>query len=429
MKFQVLAVSLALIACGQPAPTSPKKKVNSKVSSSTSGDDDKSEDQNGPTPSTSKSVSVVNGPVPEYGIDKVGIVISSSLIYDFAQAEFVSDLVKAGADKIFVANSKLGRNIEQETDPESSFSVFKQKIGQDFERLQFLTADNDFELSLWARDWSPIAFRKDSKLELADFQYFNTADIGALDDDVPALLGKAFGIPNATSGLKFEGGNFMANSRGDCLLSDSIVERNKENMDAEGIVSELKTVLGCKKVMLLPGIPHEGTGHIDIFAKFLNDDTIVVNEIQAKTLATISDADDRKKADEVRLSLDKVAEELSKASYKVVRIPMPAPLASKEHFPSYTNSLIVKGTIFVPKFQKRWADEKGEVENIEELSVDYADKSLLASYEKSVSEAYSAAGYKVMFHEMKLPDGTGVLDVLESLQGSIHCMTMQIPLN
>lgn len=69
----------------------------------------------------------------------------------------------------------------------------------------------------------------------------------------------------------FEGGNIMTDSKGMCFYAD-----------AETIGEIPATIAGfCRKIIALPALPHEGTGHIDLFAKLVNDKQAVVAAYQS----------------------------------------------------------------------------------------------------------------------------------------------------
>ncbi len=73
-------------------------------------------------------------------------------------------------------------------------------------------------------------------------------------------------------------------------------------------------------------MPHEPKGHIDMWAKLLDDDTIIVSEIVEQTLALFKDSPkEMAGAREIQTYLNGRAEELATLGFRVQRVPMPLP--------------------------------------------------------------------------------------------------------
>jgi agmatine/peptidylarginine deiminase len=81
-------------------------------------------------------------------------------------------------------------------------------------------------------------------------------------------------------GNYYAGGQFMATSKSICATT---LDTSNYRLASEEALSWpgsdlkwLRDVLGCEKVITMPGLPNEGTRHIDLFAKFIDDDTVLV---------------------------------------------------------------------------------------------------------------------------------------------------------
>jgi hypothetical protein len=110
-----------------------------------------------------------------------------------------------------------------------------------------------------------------------------------------------------------EGGNFLANNRGECLVVN--------NERAVKIPDEVfLNKYGCKKTIRFPHT--KGIGHIDETVKLINDDLAITDD---KEYASI----------------------LKKNGFTVQMVPRP-----KNGYETYVNSLYVNGTLFLPTFKQ-----------------------------------------------------------------------------
>lgn len=340
---------------------------------------------------------------------------------------------------------------------------------------------------VWARDWAPLqAVTPKGRQILLDFNYYPDRPTG---DITPQTMAKAsdkharLSIP-----VYNEGGNFMSNSRGVCMMTSRVVDANQDQsmevyVDKDGkimrgddgfVLSNLsddkrrdplgrrikgnlfraisgetkvrtddrvlsvddikhyyQKYAGCKEVHVFPRMPEEGTGHIDMWAKFLSDDLILVNELSELQLKLPMAEAERDYAKIVKTYLDNMATKISGMGFQVVRIPMPLPqnrswseAASESTYHvvrSYSNSLLInrsgRQTAIVPRYEKARLTP-GEVSGrgLSAEIQDYSDSDAIKDYEAAVEKAYNAAGYQVSWINA---------DQLIAAGGAVHCVTMQ----
>ncbi len=112
----------------------------------------------------------------------------------------------------------------------------------------------------------------------------------------------------------FEGGNFMANAKGDCLVIDTEA--------AEIVPSHIFTrTYGCSNLIRLPYL--KGIGHADESVKFISDNHVLTDDRRYKNI-------------------------LEKEGFKVTMLPR-----AKRDYETYVNSLIINGTVWVPIYQQK----------------------------------------------------------------------------
>ncbi|MCB9072707.1 MAG: agmatine deiminase family protein [Bdellovibrionaceae bacterium] len=198
-------------------------------------------------------------------------------------------------------------------------SYHKQLVGEysqyiDSSRLHVLQIPQSGSNDFWSRDNLPLPIWKNGKLALADARYY-------YNFEPDAFFGQLFGVDVMKHNYFYEGGNFMANGRGDCLA----VMRKKAYpggvSDTAAIPDDVfKNIYGCKTLTRLKHL--KGIGHADEVVKFMSD-TVVVTDTQ-EYVAT-----------------------LEKAGFTVYMLP-----EAKVDYETYANSLIVNDVVFVPTFSE-----------------------------------------------------------------------------
>ncbi len=337
--------------------------------------------------------------VPAEYAPTLGVIVSQPLLQSFGREDLVKAIVDAGASTVWIV---VPRN-SGESLQSSSFSSLRQTLGSSVNKVQLLSQKDSGGLTVWARDWSPLgALAQNGELRLLDLNYY---------PDRPAddATGRAFAgfknVSRVSVPVYNEGGNFMTNSQGYCLMTTRVTDANASPsfpgdlvLDAEDVSGYYQGFAGCRQVHIFPRMPTERTGHIDMWGKFLNDSTVIVNQISDETLATASGGD-RAFAQKIQSFLEARAADVSGLGFKVVRIPMPLPRPG--FFRSYTNSLLVNGTAIIPEY-----------------AASSSDADLVEGYQAAVQKTYSDLGYKTKFISS---------DELIRNGGAIHCVTMQIP--
>ncbi len=348
--------------------------------------------------------------VPEY-FPTGAVIVSLPLLSLYDKEDFIKEIINAGAKDIYVTIEKnSGITLKS-----SVFKTLRTVLGNDFKNIHLVEQPDSGRISVWARDWSPLGAEANDirdpakKLRFLDLNYYSNRKA---DDSSPRALENLYAYSRVSVPVYNEGGNFMVNDSGDCLMSTRVVDANSFKsrnddmiLSAQEIKTYYKDFAGCKNVTIFQRIPYEGTGHIDMWGKFLSDKTIVVGELRETTLQFLSGSA-LTVATEMQAYLEDRAQDLIAAGYDVKRIPMPAP--ESRVYRSYTNSLIVNNTILVPRYTKPSFKVLGK----------YSDDSLLADYEAEVKSIYESEGYKVVFLES---------DDLISYGGAVHCVTMQVP--
>lgn len=210
------------------------------------------------------------------------------------------------------------------------------RLGLDTNRVHFFEYAHE---AFWTRDFGPIGVElSDGRPAFIDLGYYWNR---RRDDAVPTLMGAYFNVPVYRPPLLSEGGNFMTNGEGVCAVTRWMLQENPDYSDTQ-LSNEMSRYLGCQHTIIVERMDGEGTGHIDMFAKFTQPDTVLVGQYDARVEPTNA------------AILDRVAEQFADVvlsdgrPLRVVRIPMPS--ASHPVYRSYTNSLFVNNTVLMPTY-------------------------------------------------------------------------------
>ena len=159
----------------------------------------------------------------------------------------------------------------------------------------------------WARDAVPVpVLDKSDKLTVIDAQYYHGF---AVDEEISRIFSAGY----KKHDYFYEGGNFQANTRGDCVIVNNKYHAKIPDEIFNGYY-------GCKQLIRLPFI--DGIGHVDERARFINDTTLVTDTPSYKDI-------------------------LAGKGFTVQLLPRPS-----QYYETYVNSLIMDGKVVVPVFNE-----------------------------------------------------------------------------
>lgn len=216
--------------------------------------------------------------------------------------------------------------------------------GVDLDRVQFLVEPND---SIWTRDYGPwFVFDGSGQLTVIDHTY--NRPWRPNDNLIPLRFATQQGLPACSHDMVHTGGNYMtdgAHVGGSTRLVYD--EALSENGMSEAEVDQLMAdYYGLAAYQVLEYIESGGIHHIDTWAKFLDEETVLVKEVwpghwthdtldqRAVLLASLPSSTGR--------------------PYAVHRVYC-YDIGGSEPA-SYTNSLILNRSIYVPCFGDAAAD-------------------------------------------------------------------------
>ncbi len=347
----IAALALALSACeapegptatapGAPAPTAPTTApaevwpkpmlpVHPLPGELSTGKEDAYDDYRLANPAVYNITAGPGTPVipsPEFGPQK-GLMIS----YTGSFPDVVAKIVQAAnpVTTLYVVHD--GNSAK--TDFQSKMSQY----GVSTAGVQYLNFKND---SIWIRDFGPISvYDADTgKVGLVDPRYYHQR---IYDDAIPHKAGQAWGLNTFKMPVAFEGGTFMTDGNGTCFVTQGVLWYN--GTSEANIRKYFREYVGCYQLVILNPLDGEGTTHTDMFAKMVDEDTVILGEY-----TSAQDAGNKALMDQNAAILGGVVLAGGK-SVEVVRMPMPSN-SNRTVWRTYVNSQLVNGVNMWPVY-------------------------------------------------------------------------------
>lgn len=202
--------------------------------------------------------------------------------------------------------------------------------------------------TVWVRDYGPFGLTGPGKLGIVDSVYRHY-QYRQDDDAMPANLGRAIGVEVFGVSLILDGGNIMFDTKGNLFMTKRTYIWNS-SLSPEQVDAALKAQFKVKNIYTFdysgyPGEPKDGTGHIDMFMKLLNDHTVLIS---------LADTEPFKSNSEKALAWFKGRTAPDGQPYTIVTAKG---WASSGAWYTYTNSLIVNNMVMMPSYSGRQKEE------------------------------------------------------------------------
>lgn len=228
-----------------------------------------------------------------------------------------------------------------------------ERAGVDLDKVEFFFHPTN---DAWCRDHGPaFLVNPDAEVKKVIVDWGYNAWGGKyppydLDDVIPTLIGKQFGIPVYHPGIVMEGGSVEFNGKGTLLTSRACLLNPNRNphLNQQQIEQYLHDYYGVRQVLWVDeGIIGDDTdGHIDDTVRFTNEHTVI----------TVVEEDRNDENYELLQANLKQLKQMRLADGKqldIVELPMPdAVVYEDQRLPaSYANFYISNGHVIVPTFR------------------------------------------------------------------------------
>ncbi|MDD5210599.1 MAG: agmatine deiminase family protein [Elusimicrobiales bacterium] len=239
--------------------------------------------------------------------------------------------------------------------------------------------------TVWARDYGPVGLSAGTGRPGIVDAIYRHYQYRRDDDAVPGVIGKTKNIGVYAMPIIMDGGNLLMDSKGNLFMTKRTYLWNS-NMSEEQVNNHLKNYLKAKNIITFdyagyPGEPGDGTGHLDMFVKLLNDHTVLIS---------VADTEPFKSNSEKAIAYFKGRKAPDGETYKIITIKAWYDGA----WYTYTNSLVVNNTAIISSFAGHQAEDA------------------------AAKAAYESAGFNVV----QVPSDDSIV-----AGGAIHCVTQTIP--
>lgn len=254
----------------------------------------------------------------------------------------------------------------------------------------------------WARDHAFITLKDENELIYADFQFngwgkkFPAESDNAINHKLynsDIIKGKYVDYTD----FVLEGGSIESDGKGTILTTSQCLMAPNRNqpLDKLQIEEELKKRLGAERILWLDHgnlIGDDTDGHIDTIARFAPNDTIIYMQS--------TDQEDEQHSD--LLAMEEQLQQFQTIEgkpYRLLALPSPSPIIEDgERLPAtYANFLIMNTAILYPTYSQPTNDTQAA---------------------EVLQKAFP--GYEIVGIDCR---------ALIKQHGSLHCVTMQYPLN
>ena len=301
-----------------------------------------------------------------------------------AYPTLLTDLIKE------VAESDTAWVVVDNTSEQNSVSNTLSNANVNMDRVVFQVIETN---SVWVRDYGPWwIIEPENSLAIIDLVYNRPRP---LDDTYPESAAGYFGVNYYGLGLIEAGGNMLLDGQGAVIVSNVIFDGSQgfdPTLTQDQLEQYFLDYFGVHKVIVTPHLINDGTGHIDMFVKLINDSTVIVGEYENQSAGYPGNYD----------ICNQVASQLANETngagrpFNIIRMPMPSYNNGITY--TYINSLIVNNKVLVPIYG---------------LSTEFANEdSVLALYE-TIMPGVEAVGF----------DCNQIIPA----NGAIHCIAMKVP--
>jgi len=217
--------------------------------------------------------------------------------------------------------------------------------GVDMGRVEWVVRNSD---SIWTRDYGPwYVFDGHGDIGIVDHTY--NRPFRPNDNLIPIYVAQQLGLPSYSHDMYHTGGNYMTDgahiSASTRLVYDEAASVN--GMTSVQVDQLMLDYYGVEHYRVLEYIESGGIHHIDTWAKFLDEETVLVKEVWTShwTYHTLNQ----------RATLLASLESSTGRNYQVHRIYC---YSTSSGPASYTNSLILNDNIYVPTFGNATYDQQ-----------------------------------------------------------------------
>jgi agmatine/peptidylarginine deiminase len=243
------------------------------------------------------------------------------------------------AEQVLESGTGLAMLLEVDSSRPRFTRLLGQLSREHGDRVEVLDAVVD---TPWVRDWGPLQLRRDDRPLWLDADYDDAERIA--DDEAPQWLARQHAIELAELPWALDGGAFVSNGAGLCVLTFEYLDMQGISWDDEDL-GTLLDQLGCRATALVPTLVAEQTKHADMIAQFVAPTRLMLAQI-------IDDigghGEDAQRLEAAELGIRTAAHALG-TELEVVLVPTP-PSRRGQNPRSYVNGLRLGDRYLMPSY-------------------------------------------------------------------------------
>lgn len=245
----------------------------------------------------------------------------------------------------------------------------KSKLTEKYPDLENLVFHVIPSVELWARDMGPVFVETENrKHAIADFNfsswgYTDTLDQSSrIEEKYDEMVAELLDLPIISSTMISEGGNRELNGKGTLVVTEAVERGRNPGMSKATMEAEYQRLLGAKKVIWLKeGLLEDShtflgplstadakkaytvvttNGHVDEFARFINDSTLLLASIDSTVLEDPIARENHKRLEENFEILSKSTDQDGNP-FKIVRLPLPQTILTTMNPGDYVYDYII----------------------------------------------------------------------------------------
>lgn len=205
---------------------------------------------------------------------------------------------------------------------------------------------------VWAVDYMPIQVNDNKFVQFAYTPDYLMPKLWRKTITDTDEICRRLGIETLKSDIVLDGGNVVKYSN-TVIMCDKVFRENKQYSERT-IIDTLQLLLEVDRIIFVPQDKHDFTGHADGMVRFLDSDTVLINDLSGESVHYQS---------AFRMSLHN-------AGLHYVEVPFcPDNVHAHSAHGLYINYLEMNGIIFLPVFGIK--EDERVVRQIEQLFTDY----------------------------------------------------------
>jgi len=258
--------------------------------------------------------------------------------------EIWADTTRTIAEQALASGAKVSIVLEAEN-PRWKMTRMVGDLARRYEdRITVLDGSVD---TPWVRDWGPIQLARGddrgSRRPLwldADYDDLDRQQ----DDKTPVLLGRMFETEVVELPWPLDGGAFISNGEGLCVLTIEYLDEQGIVWDEEDL-GHLLAQLGCRATALVPTLIGEETKHADMIAQFVAPNRLLMAEVIDEL---DGDSEDALRLRAAERGILQAAAALH-IKLEVIHVPTP-PTRGSDNPRSYVNGLRLADRYLMPSY-------------------------------------------------------------------------------